>query len=248
MTIKISELYSASQIASISADTHFEAEEGGNSYGCDAQQIADWVAGQITAGDVTGAASSTDNAIPRFDGVTGKVLQGSGVIVADDNAVTGVKSITLTTPLAVGSGGSGAASFSGILKGNGASAFSAATAGADYVHKDTKTAFTKQQNFAAVSLTDAANITWDLDDAQSAKVTLEGNRTFNAPSQLVDGGTYILTIIQDATGGRTATWNSVFKWAGGSAPTLSTGANAIDVLTFVSDGTNMYGAAQLGFS
>lgn len=36
-----------------------------------------------SGGDVTGPASSTDNAIPRFDGVTGKIIQ-SGVITADD--------------------------------------------------------------------------------------------------------------------------------------------------------------------
>lgn len=44
------------------------------------------------AGDVTGPVSSTDNAIVRFDGTTGKLIQNSGVIISDANAVTGAAS------------------------------------------------------------------------------------------------------------------------------------------------------------
>ena len=40
-------------------------------------------------GDVSGPASSTDNAIARFDGVTGKLIQDSGVNVSDTNEITG---------------------------------------------------------------------------------------------------------------------------------------------------------------
>lgn len=39
---------------------------------------------------VTKAASSTDNAVPRFDSTTGALLQDSGVIVSDTNAVSGI--------------------------------------------------------------------------------------------------------------------------------------------------------------
>lgn len=38
--------------------------------------------------DVTGPNSSTDNAIPRFDGTTGKLIQGSGVIIDDTNNIS----------------------------------------------------------------------------------------------------------------------------------------------------------------
>lgn len=48
-------------------------------------------------GDVTGAASSTDNAVTRFDGTTGKVIQNSAVIIDDSNNITGVNSLTATT-------------------------------------------------------------------------------------------------------------------------------------------------------
>jgi len=53
----------------------------------------------------------------------------------------------LTTPLSVAQGGSGATTLTGILKGSGTSAFSAATAGTDYVAPGTATTFTAAQTF-----------------------------------------------------------------------------------------------------
>lgn len=68
------------------------------------------------------------------------------------------------------------------------------------------------------------------------------------PTNIKDGATYILIIKQDGVGSRTMTFGTSYKWEGGTAPTLSTGANAVDILTFISDGTNMYGTAALNFS
>jgi hypothetical protein len=107
--------------------------------------------------------------------------------------------------------------------------------------------FQQQQNFGSVSLTDAATITWDLNSAQVASITLGGNRTLAAPTNMVSGGTYLLRIIQDGTGSRTVTFNSVFKWPGGTAPTLTTTAAAVDIITFACDGVSMFGVAQLDF-
>lgn len=91
------------------------------------------------------------------------------------------------------------------------------------------------------TLTDAATINWDMSSGAIATVTLADNRTMAAPTNLKKG-TYILHVIQDGTGGRTLTWNAVFKWIGGVTPTLSSGANDHDVFTFVCDGTNLYGS------
>lgn len=52
------------------------------------------------AGDVVGPAASTDNAVTRFDGVTGKLLQNSTVILDDAGNITGVNSLTATTLIA----------------------------------------------------------------------------------------------------------------------------------------------------
>lgn len=45
-------------------------------------------ANAVLASKTTGPASATDNTLPRFDGTTGKLLQGSGVVVDDGNNVT----------------------------------------------------------------------------------------------------------------------------------------------------------------
>ena len=100
--------------------------------------------------------------------------------------------------------------------------------------------FTATQNFNATTLTDAATIAWDTSANQVTSVTLAGNRTFGAPTNQVDGGVYVLIVVQDGTGSRTITWNSVFKWVGATAPTLSTAASSRDQFVFVSNGTNLY--------
>jgi hypothetical protein len=118
----------------------------------------------------------------------------------------------------------------------------------DVLYLATANEYTKTQNFNATTLTDAANISWDLESNQVAKVTLAGNRTLDNPTNMVDGATYILRVIQDGTGSRTLAYGSAYKWAGGTAPTMTTTAAAIDILTFISDGTNMFGVSSLEFS
>ena len=100
--------------------------------------------------------------------------------------------------------------------------------------------WTAQQNFNNTALTFDATQDWALTANQVATLTLTANTTFDAPTQMVDGAFYSLIIIQDGTGSRTASWNTVFKWAGGTAPTLTTTAAAKDIFVWRSDGTNMY--------
>lgn len=101
--------------------------------------------------------------------------------------------------------------------------------------------WTGQQFFAEVPLSDGANIAWDLDLNQTATVTLAGNRTLDNPTNQNAGSTYIIRVVQDPTGTRTLAFGSAYQWSGGTAPTLTATSNAVDVLTFYSDGTNMLG-------
>lgn len=82
-------------------------------------------------GDVVGPASSTDNTVARFDGTTGKIIQTSGVTINDSNEIT--TGVWKGTEVGVAYGGTGASTLTGIIKGNGTSAFTAATAGTDYL-------------------------------------------------------------------------------------------------------------------
>ena len=99
--------------------------------------------------------------------------------------------------------------------------------------------WTKTQNFNATTLTDATTVAWDTESNQVTSVTLTANRIMGAPTNLVDGAFYALTVVQGA-GGQTLVWNTVFKWPDATAPTLSTGAAARDEFVFRSDGTNLY--------
>ena len=115
---------------------------------------------------------------------------------------------------------------------------------ADNVVKDVANEYTKTQNFNATTLTDGATIAWDASLNQVCSVTITDNRTMAAPTNLVDGGFYHLTVIQDGTGSRTLTWNAVFKWPSDTAPTLTTTASEQDEFTFRSNGTNLYQVGQ----
>jgi hypothetical protein len=91
-----------------------------------------------------------------------------------------------------------------------------------------------------IALTDAATVAWDTTTGQVATFTfVSTNRTMGAPTGLVSGAFYALAVIQNS-GSNTLTWNSIFKWPSGTAPTLSTAASAKDYFVFRSDGTNLY--------
>ena len=82
-------------------------------------------------------------------------------------------------------------------------------------------------------------------------VTMSGNVT-TAPtfSNLKNGQTINWFITQDATGTRTMTWPASFKWPGGSAGVLSTGANDVDLLvaTYMSSTGFWYATLLKDFS
>ena len=92
---------------------------------------------------------------------------------------------------------------------------------------------------ANTALTDAATVAWDTTNQVATFTFVSTNRTMGAPTNLKNGAFYALAVIQNG-GSNTLTWNSVFKWAAGTAPTLSTAASAKDYFTFRSDGTNLY--------
>lgn len=113
-------------------------------------------------------------------------------------------------------------------------------------------AWTGQQTFATATLTDASPVTWNLNTQQAASLLMTSGigatRQLQNPANLKNGGTYTLIVTQSSTGSNALTYGTAYKWPGGTAPTLSTANNAIDILTFISDGTNMYGVGQLAFA
>jgi len=108
---------------------------------------------------------------------------------------------------------------------------------------------TKSARAIITSLTDATSITSDFDTAQNFAVTLGGNRTLENPSNIDPGQTGSIFVVQDGTGGRTLSFGSYWKFAGGTAPTLSTTVSAVDRIDYVVyTSTAIHAVASLNIS
>ena len=99
---------------------------------------------------------------------------------------------------------------------------------------------------APVALTDGATITPDFNAGSNFSVTLGGNRTLANPSNLAAGQSGVIVITQDGTGSRTLAYGGYFKFAGGSAPTLTTTANAVDVIAYYVESATRITARFIG--
>ena len=105
----------------------------------------------------------------------------------------------------------------------------------------------------ATTDTDTANtgsVTLDFNANQNFILTLTGNMTLANPTTEQVGQAGVITFIQDSTGSRTLTLGSQYKTASGVGITLSTAANAVDVVPyFVQSADNiLLGTAQKAFS
>jgi hypothetical protein len=83
-----------------------------------------------------------------------------------------------------------------------------------------------------VAVTYGATTTFDFSTFINAGVTLTGPISTQTLSNVTIGKAGFITFTQDATGGRTSVFNTIFKFAGGVIPTLTPTANAIDVLAY----------------
>ena len=101
--------------------------------------------------------------------------------------------------------------------------------------------FDKAGFFSGTSLTSGTTVSWDVAANQVAGLTLGHNATMGAATNQANGGVYILKVTQGSSA-KTLSWNSNYKWPGDTAPVMTATASAIDVFTFVSDGTYMYGS------
>ena len=97
-----------------------------------------------------------------------------------------------------------------------------------------------------ITVSYASTITLDFRTANNFTVTLTGNTTFANPSNLAAGQSGILFVLQDGTGGRTAAFGSYWDFPDGTAPTLSTGVNAVDMIAWVARSANKISAQFIG--
>ena len=162
--------------------------------------------------------------------------------------------------LKVAKGGTGAATLTGILKGNGTSAFTAVTAPSGTIVGDTDTQTLTNKTLTnptvnnytegVVSIgtvTTTNTIALTSGTVQTATLTASTACTFTMPTATA-GKSFVLLLKQAAaTGNGTATFTGV-KWGTSGAPTITATAGKMDILTFIADGTNWYGSIAQGYT
>ncbi len=103
----------------------------------------------------------------------------------------------------------------------------------DTAKTDVAQTFTAAQRGEITTLTSGTTVTPDFADSNNFTLTLGHNVTLANPSNLTAGQSGSIFLVQDGTGSRTAAWGSYWDFAGGTAPTLTTDANAIDRVDYV---------------
>lgn len=166
----------------------------------------------------------------------------------------------VTGTLAVGNGGSGATTLTGILKGNGTSAFTAVTAPSGTIVGTTDTQSLSNKTLTNPTITNytesvvavgtvTTSSTLDLTNGtvQTATLTASTGCTFTMPTATA-GKSFTIYLKQAAsTGNGTATFSGV-KWGSAGTPTMTAAAGKMDIYSFVADGTNWYGSYTQGYT
>ena len=93
--------------------------------------------------------------------------------------------------------------------------------------------WTAAQRGEVTALTSATTVTIDLADSNNFSCTMAHNITFANPTNAVAGQSGSIFLTQDGTGSRTGSWGANWDWAGGTAPTLTTTAAAVDRIDYV---------------
>ena len=83
------------------------------------------------------------------------------------------------------------------------------------------------------TLTSGSTVTPDFATSCNFSLTLGVNLTIANPSNLTAGQSGSIFLVQDGTGSRTAAFGSYWDFAGGTAPTLSTAAAAVDRIDYI---------------
>lgn len=129
----------------------------------------------------------------------------------------------------------------GLVIGTDVQAYDANTAKTNAVQS-----FSVAQRGSVTALTDGTTITPDFAAANNFSLTIGGNRTLANPTNLTAGQSGVIVITQDGTGSRTLAYGSYWKFASGTAPTLTTTASAVDVLVYYVESSTRITARLIG--
>ena len=199
-------------------------------------------AGKVSNSATTAASANTASAIVARD-ASGNFTAGAITAALTGNASTAT---TLATARNIqGVSFDGSAAITVVTAGSGISVTGTAVANTGVLSVNGSTgaitniaatnaaqSYTAAQRGTISALTDGATITADFAVANNFSVTLGGNRTLANPSNQTAGQSGCIWITQDGTGSRTLAYGSQWDFTGGTAPTLSTTAAAVDCLVY----------------
>jgi hypothetical protein len=196
-------------------------------------------AGDINVeGNLIYRAGGTD--IPVADGGTGaSSLTDGGVLLGSGTGAVTAMAVLTDSQMIVGNGSTDPVAESGATL---RTSIGVGTTDAVQFKTVLATTDTDTSNTGTVTLDFAAN--------QNFVLTFTGNVDLANPSTEAVGQAGVIVCIQDGTGSRTLSLGSQFKTAGDAGITLSTAANAVDIVPyFVSAADSiLIGAVQLAFS
>jgi hypothetical protein len=212
----------------------------------------------ISVSAATGAVTITNNNPTPYGNtqVAAFLPTYSGALTASSVSATGNVTAANVTGTHFGSGANLSNIVTSIAAGSGISINSSTgavtitfAAGASYVDVTTNQTIAGNKTFTgtttlnpyvettAAAVNTGASFTPTASAGPVQRVTATANFALNAPTGMVTGQSITLVIRQDATGSRLMTPNAVYRFAYG-VKTLTTTANAIDVLSIFYDGTN----------
>ena len=184
--------------------------------------------------------------IQGSSGTTVTIPTGHSLTVTDGIGISSLPTITVAKGGTNATSASAARTNLGLVIGTNVQAFDA-----DLVAKDTNNTFTKAQRGSTQTAgSQTGSITLDFDTYQNFVLTATGNVTLANPSTESVGQSGIIVFIQDGTGSRTLSLGTDYETAGGAGLTISTAANAVDVIPYFvkASGSIQLGVPQLAFA
>lgn len=108
--------------------------------------------------------------------------------------------------------------------------------------------WTAAQSVAPFALASGTTVAIDASKSNNFKLTMTGACKLANPTNLTEGMVLNFAIDQDATGGRTLTFDTMFKWPAGTAPTWVTSASAKNFISAYYDGTALRCSGAAGYA